>query len=152
MVEKTILIAPPLIDRIGATPVNIALAVTYTLMCIWGVVAFLVIPSNPNVPWPLAHAFVYVLAVASIHGVVVLVGKLLVPGFRHYTHKPRWLYVTSDTIFALSFASMLVSYPISSTSSTVPLLSTFSLLIAEGIYLYKLFGLVSPVILTQFTN
>jgi hypothetical protein len=144
MASERILAQAPFIERIGELPVNIGLGVVYVLLWLWGFVTLLMIPSNPNISWPLSLALIYVLVVGLVHGLVWAVGKVLVPGFVHYPTESRWLYILADCLLAVSFIGILVSYVVSSVSSTAPLFSIFFTLIGLAIYIYKLFWLVYP--------
>lgn len=144
MANERIFAEAPFIERVGVLPVNIGLGIVYVLLWLSGFVTLLMIPSNPNISWPLSLALLYVVVVVIVHGLVWVVGKVLVPGFLHYTTKSSWLYILADCLLGLSFIGIVASYSVSSTSSTVPLFSIFFTLISFAIYTYKIFWLVYP--------
>ena len=132
----------PFIETIGTETVNTGLLLLYASFWIWGWVTLFSVPSNPNVSWPLSLALAFVLSSSVSHFAVIGIGSTLVPGFVFYPVKPRWLYMANDGLIGLCFLGILISYIINAQSSTVPLFTTFLMIIALSIMLWKVVGLM----------
>ena len=134
----------PLLDLVGTRNVNAALLLLYTLFVGCGIATILLVAIFASETWPLALALAFVCVVSLAHGSIIVTGAVLVPDYVFYPTRPRWLYIVADAVFLLCFVNILASYGVDSTSSTVPLFTTFFVVNALLVHLYKLVGLVFP--------
>lgn len=132
----------PLIDRIGTRNVNLALGIVYLALLGWGLAVFLLIPIHAGATWPLSFAFAYQLTTAGIHFGFIGIGAILVPQYVYYPVAPKRLYQLTDAVILVLLVSVLLSYILANTSSTVPLVTTWLLQFALGVQLYKIYSLV----------
>ena len=134
----------PLLERIGAKNVNALLLWLYCGFWVWGFVTLLLIPSNANQPWPLSLALAFVIVCAFARGLEIGIGATLVPGYVYYPDEPRYLFMTADGLILLCFVIVLATFIANPSSSSGPLFTTFFMLIALAIVVYKLWNLVFP--------
>lgn len=134
--------AEPLIDRIGTRNVNLGLGIIYLVLVGWGIAAFLLIPIHAGITWPLSFAFAYHLTAAGLHFGFIGIGAVLVPQYIYYPVEPKLLYRITDAAMLCILVSIVVSYIVLNTSSTIPLISTWLLQFALCIQLYKLYSLL----------
>lgn len=132
----------PLLDRIGARNVNIGIGTIYIVFFVWGLYSFFNIPVYVNQVWPIDMALVFNLVTALVHFGFIAIGATLVPNYVYYPVKPQWIYMFTDGVIFFAVVSIVASYLLSSTSSTVPLVATYVLLFALGVNIYKIYALV----------
>jgi hypothetical protein len=136
--------AVPLIDQIGTRNVNALLLWMYAGFWSWGVATLLLIPVHANEPWPLALALGFVLLTGFVHFGIMGTGAILVPDYVYYPVKPVWLYAASDAVILTCWIVILVTYILNPAGSTGPIFTTFFMILALSVQVYKLFGMVRP--------
>lgn len=136
--------AVPLIDQIGTRNVNALLLCMYAGFWSWGVATLLLIPVHANEPWPLALALGFVLLTGFVHFGFMGAGVILVPDYVYYPSKPVWLYAASDAVILTCWITILVTYILNPSGSSGPIFTTFFLILALSVNVYKLFLLVRP--------
>ena len=129
-------------ERIGAKTTNTFIAAIYSTLWVFGLVAFLLIPINPNTDWPIALALMYNIIVSLVHFGFISIGSTLVPGYVYYAVHPKFLFIATDGIMFFALVGVIASYSISPNSSTIPLVGTWITLVALAIQLWKLYRLV----------
>tara|TARA_Y100000389_G_scaffold204837_1_gene260049 strand:- start:6570 stop:7217 length:648 start_codon:yes stop_codon:yes gene_type:complete len=134
----------PLIERIGTWNVNFILLLIYTAFWGWGIAAFILIPANPNRPWPITFAFAFVMTVGLSRILEILVGATLIPGYVYYPVKPTLLFSGADALVLICVVTILAGYIVNTASPTVPLFTTFLMNFVLPVQMYKLAKLTFP--------
>ena len=100
----------PVYDGLGVRCINFLLFFFYVLLSGAGITGIVLPCIWPNMPLPILITFIITVAVAVLHILVKVLGKVCVRGYLLYPVQPKWAYQVSDGVLLFMTIGVVAAY------------------------------------------